>query len=177
MASFFSHPALPVALKIASSRPVSKSLFILCIILTCFPDIDVVAFRFGIPYQSPWGHRGFTHSFLFAFVLGFLCQFFFRKLRESRQKVFLWTTAAVLSHSLMDALTNGGFGVAWLWPLSDERFFFPWRPVEVSPIGAAGFMSMRGVVVVLSEIIWLWIPSLLVAKGYSLLMKNKKPLT
>jgi inner membrane protein len=174
MASFFSHPAIPVALKIASSRPVSRSLFILCIFLTCFPDIDVIAFRFGIPYESQWGHRGFTHSFLFSFLVGVFCQFFYLMLGESRPRVFIWTTLAVLSHSLMDALTNGGLGVAWLWPFHNERFFFPWRPVEVSPIGAVGFISVRGLVVILSEIVWLWIPTLLVAKGYSFFVRTKK---
>ena len=36
------------------------------------PDIDVVAFAFGIPYEDMFGHRGFTHSFFFAAVVGAL---------------------------------------------------------------------------------------------------------
>ena len=38
--------------------------------------------------------------------------------RERRRAVFLVTTFAALSHGLLDALTNGGFGVAFFAPLS-----------------------------------------------------------
>ena len=172
MASFFSHPAFPVALKIGSSRPVSKKLFILCLLLTCLPDADVLAFRFGIAYSSQWGHRGFTHSILFAVICGVLCTFFSRKIEASRKQVFWWTFLSTLSHSLMDALTNGGLGVALFWPLTSERFFFFWRPVEVSPIGVRGFLSLRGLIVVLNEVLWLWIPSLLAGFIWKLRMKK-----
>jgi len=33
------------------------------------PDLDVIGFRFGIRYGDFWGHRGFTHSLLFAALL------------------------------------------------------------------------------------------------------------
>ena len=161
MASFFSHPAYTVALKYSSSRPVSKKLFYLCLILTCLPDADVIAFKFGIPYESQWGHRGFTHSIIFALAMGFFCQLFSDAIGETKKRVFWWTFTSTLSHVFMDALTNGGLGVAVLWPFSHARFFFPWRPVQVSPIGVGGFISMRGVVVVLNEILWLWMPSIL----------------
>jgi inner membrane protein len=59
---------------------------------------------------------------------------------------------------LLDALTNGGLGVALFAPFSNERFFFPWRPIEVSPIGA-GFFSARGMRVLLSEARWIWLPA------------------
>jgi hypothetical protein len=38
--------------------------------LAMAPDLDVWAFRLGIPYQAPLGHRGFTHSLAFALVAG-----------------------------------------------------------------------------------------------------------
>ena len=34
------------------------------------PDLDVIAFFFGIPYGDMFGHRGFTHSFFFAALVG-----------------------------------------------------------------------------------------------------------
>jgi inner membrane protein len=37
--------------------------------LSLAPDMDVIAFRFGIPYSAPWGHRGAAHSFCIALVL------------------------------------------------------------------------------------------------------------
>ena len=70
MASAFSHMAVP-ALLFASfkSDSVNFKLFLLAAICSVIPDVDVVAFKFGIPYESQWGHRGFTHSLVFALCL------------------------------------------------------------------------------------------------------------
>lgn len=161
MASFFSHPAFPVALLISRKKKfLTKKLFFLCVILTCFPDADVIAFRFGIPYSSQWGHRGFTHSIVFAIITGLICVLFSKKLGTSKKTVFFTTFLSMLSHTLFDALTNGGLGVALFWPFDQSRYFFPFHPVEVSPIGVKGFLSMRGLAVVLSEIMWIWLPCL-----------------
>ncbi len=59
--------------------------------------------------------------------------------------------AVVASHGLLDAMTDGGKGVALLWPLTTKRFFFAWRPIPVAPIGA-GFLSLRGLRVALVEL-------------------------
>lgn len=60
----------------------------------------------------------------------------------------------VLSHALLDALTDGGLGVALFWPLSDERIFFPWRPIPVAPIGRRFFTTERGLLVAATELAW-----------------------
>lgn len=171
MASFFSHPAFPVALKYSGLK-VSKRLFVTAIFLTLLPDADVIAFKFGIPYESQWGHRGFTHSLVFAFVFGYIFTFFHQFFESKKSTVFWWTSLSLISHIAFDALTNGGLGVAAFWPLTSERFFFPWTPVEVSPIGVRGFLSMRGVTVVLNEVLWLWGPALLIG-GVGRLMSKK----
>ena len=36
---------------------------------SALPDLDVIGFRFGIHYGDFWGHRGFTHSLVFAALL------------------------------------------------------------------------------------------------------------
>jgi inner membrane protein len=59
---------------------------------------------------------------------------------------------------MLDALTNGGLGVAFFSPLENERYFFPWRPVVVSPIGVASFFSETGLRVIWSELRWVWLP-------------------
>jgi len=164
MASFFSHPAFPVAMLI--SRPgkfLSRKLSWLCFILTCLPDADVISFRFGIPYSSQWGHRGFTHSIVFALITGILCTFFSNQLSSTKRIVFTTTFLSTLSHTVFDALTNGGLGVAVFWPFDHTRYFFPFHPVEVSPIGVKGFLSIRGLIVVVSEIIWIWFPCLILS--------------
>ncbi len=175
MASFFSHPAFPVALLISKARPfISKKLFGLCFFLTLLPDADVIAFRFGIPYASQWGHRGFTHSIVFALFVGFICTFFSRKLDSTFRIVFLTTTLSTLSHCVFDALTNGGLGVAFFWPLTSHRYFFPFHPVEVSPIGVKGFLSYRGLVVVFSEILWIWTPCLFLSFLIRIMQKRHR---
>jgi inner membrane protein len=86
---------------------------------------------------------------------------FFRERRVfSRQ----WWQAVVFffgigaSHGLLDAMTNGGRGIALLSPLSNQRFFLPWTPIEVSPLGIERFLGPRGITVIKSEALWVWLP-------------------
>ncbi len=60
----------------------------------------------------------------------------------------------MVSHPLLDTLTDGGLGCALLWPFSNERFFAPWTPLPVAPIGRA-FLSAEGVRVAVTELVWL----------------------
>ncbi len=161
MASLFTHSLIPVALRLSSAGAAfPKRLLAVCVFLAVLPDFDVVAFRFGIPYESQWGHRGFTHSIAFALACALVCRWFHRGL-GSTPKTVLWATfVATLSHTVLDALTNGGLGVAAFWPLDQSRYFFPVRPIQVSPIGVANFFGPRGLVVILSELLWVWAPVL-----------------
>lgn len=61
------------------------------------------------------------------------------------------------SHGLLDAFTNGGLGIAFFSPFDPRRYFFPWRPVQVSPIGMA-FFGRWGLRVLRSEVVWIWLP-------------------
>jgi inner membrane protein len=70
--------------------------------------------------------------------------------------VFLFAAAA--SHGILDALTNGGMGVAFWWPWSGERYFFPEQMIEVSPLGIYRFLSLKGLSVLWSEVLWVWLP-------------------
>jgi inner membrane protein len=117
-------------------------------------------FQFGIKYGDMLGHRGFTHSIFFAALLAALITFaFFQKTPGSSLTIFLFLFLSTLSHPLLDALTNGGLGVGLFAPFSKERYFFPYRPIEVSPIGVGAFFSHRGATVILSELKWVWVPS------------------
>jgi inner membrane protein len=66
------------------------------------------------------------------------------------------------SHGILDAFTNGGLGIALLSPFDNMRYFFPWTPIIVSPIGMKAFFSKWGLAVIKSEILWVWLPSFLV---------------
>jgi len=63
---------------------------------------------------------------------------------------------------LLDMLTNGGRGIALFAPFSNARYFFPWRPIEVSPISVQRFFSQRGVQIMRSELQWVWLPAAVV---------------
>lgn len=172
MASLFSHIIVPCALKaIGKESAVSGRLLLLACFTAVLPDADVIAFKFGIPYESDFGHRGFSHSIVFALGLGMFCSVFSRWLKSSAAAVFIMVSLATLSHALLDALTNGGLGVALYWPVNSERFFFPWRPIQVSPIGVASFFSERGWRVIQSELVWIWLP-LISASAVGLIIKK-----
>jgi inner membrane protein len=70
---------------------------------------------------------------------------------------------ATASHGLLDAMTDGGLGVAFFAPIDNRRYFFPWTPIRVSPIGIARFFTARGLAVIQTELIWIWLPTGLLA--------------
>ncbi len=144
---------------------VPSGLIWLAVLLAVLPDADVIAFALGIPYQDPFGHRGFTHSLAFAVLAaGLTARAGFRSPLGSEQRVRIVACLflACASHGLLDALTDGGLGVAFFWPLDNTRYFFPVTPLRVSPIGLRAFFSPWGAAVLLSEFLWVWIPGLAV---------------
>lgn len=121
-------------------------------LLALSPDADVVGFRLGVAYADAWGHRGASHSIVFAVGLGLLLAWpTARVLRRPLFPTAVAVVAALVSHGLLDALTDGGLGPALLWPFSEQRWFSPWQPLPVAPIGR-GFLSMRGLHCVFAEL-------------------------
>lgn len=161
MASLFGHVAASSALGLSFFKDQSGTKALLLAGFCAFaPDLDVLAFRFGIPYDSIWGHRGWTHSLAFALGFGALVAGLFYRLDRGWWKTALWFILATASHPLLDMLTTGGRGCALWWPLSDERLFFPVRVIRVSPLGIEAFFSDWGMMVLLSELVWIGIPCL-----------------
>ncbi len=142
-----------------TSRKMPATFWLTTAALAMAPDLDVLAFGFGIDYGAPLGHRGFTHSLVFAFLAGCTAAALIQRRVGGRlldlSGFFFLVTA---SHGLLDAFTNGGRGVGFFIPLDNHRYFFPWRPIQVSPIGLS-FFSARGVPVLLSEVLWVWLPT------------------
>jgi inner membrane protein len=143
------------------------------------PDIDVIAFLFGIPYDHPLGHRGLSHSLLFAAALAWVVAAVVRRTRPaSPGRLRLWVLffLATASHGLLDAMTNGGLGVAFFAPFSDARYFLPWQPIIVSPISVGGLLSRRGLRVMWSEVGWVWLPAaLMIVAGFALRRRPDTP--
>ena len=134
-----------------SARRLAGAMTLLSL-LALLPDADVVAFWLRIPYSAPWGHRGASHSLVFALGVALVAAGVARALRAPAARWGTLTFLAVASHGLLDALTNGGLGAALLWPFSHGRYFAPVRPLPVSPIGV-GMLSSRGLYVVGVELL------------------------
>jgi inner membrane protein len=178
MASAFGHAVAAIAIGSSFSKPFKSFKFwLICVFCSILPDLDVIGFSFGIAYNSFWGHRGFSHSIIFALLIGvfFSITFYYSLIKKEYKKLILIAFCfflCTLSHSLLDALTTGGKGVALLSPFDNTRYFFPWKVIKVSPIGISKFFSEWGVRVIVSELKWIGIPSLIFIIGVKLLKKK-----
>ena len=163
MASIVTHPAVPLALAVAyGQRYVSRRLLLAGIGAAVLPDVDSFGLDFGIPYGHLLGHRGFSHSVLFALLLAVCAALLYRTLRASRSAAFAVVFISCASHGVLDALSSGGLGVAFLSPFSNHRYFLPWRPIAISPVEVDLFFSDWGWRVLRSEALWVWLPCALV---------------
>ena len=146
MPSVFSHAVVALALGPAFRRAGWPARLwwagALCAVL---PDADVVGVYAGVPLGSVFGHRGLTHSLAFAAALAAVL------------------TPLLLAHGVLDAMTDGGIGVAFWAPFDAGRYDLPWRPIVVSPLGVRRFFSAWGLAVLASEARWVWLPAALFA--------------
>jgi inner membrane protein len=135
-----------------------RRLLFASILLPILPDADALLTPW-VPYAHPFGHRGFTHSLLFAALAGMATAALAAggKWGHSFIKLAIFFTAITASHGLFDAMTNGGLGVAFFAPFDNTRYFLPWRPIPVSPMSAAGLMTARGLRVIQWEFALFWL--------------------
>jgi inner membrane protein len=178
MASVFSHAVAALGIGACFYRPeIPKRVWVVGAICSVIPDADVIGFHFGVRYGDFWGHRGFTHSLLFAAILAStvaLLLFRHGLPGMSRRTLWLYFSLATASHGLLDAMTDGGLGVAFFAPFDNHRYFLPWRPIRVSPIGISQFFTHRGFAVLQSELLWIWLPSALLIAA-ALLLRRRNP--
>jgi inner membrane protein len=160
MPTIMSHAAVGVALGTLAAFPVRRRAFwLLSAALPILPDLDVLGLAFGVPFRSLWGHRGMSHSLAGAAVIGVLVAgLVHRRLPAPFAPLALYFAAITASHGVLDALTNGGPGVAFFAPFDSTRYFFPWRPIPVSPL-VSGFFSERGWRVFSTELMLIWLPA------------------
>jgi inner membrane protein len=178
MASAFGHACAALTIgKVYSGKKLPVSFWVLSIICAIIPDADVIGFKFGIAYGSTFGHRGFTHSVLFALIMGFIAAWIFILTasidRKQIWRFILYFFLVTLSHPLLDACTTGGLGVAFFSPFSNHRYFFPFHPIQVSPIKVDSFFSDWGLRVLLSEFLWIGLPSLTIVLITYFIRKRK----
>lgn len=180
MASAFTHVFVALAGgKMFSGHKMPRRFWWLAAICAVLPDADAIGFKLGVSYTSFWGHRGFTHSLVFALLLSLLVVLlFFRSYAGDNPRMW-WRLVAFFfiitsSHTVLDMMTTGGEGVAIFAPFDNTRYFLPWRVIRVSPIGVAEFFSEWGLRVIKSELLWVWLPlSILVVLTW-LFRKSRK---
>ena len=177
MASALSHAVAALGIGAFFYRPdIPKRVWVIGAACSVLPDVDVVGFYFGVRYGDFWGHRGFTHSLFFAAVLASAVVLLgFRSGLPDINRGALWAYLflATASHGALDAMTDGGLGVAFFSPFSNRRYFLPWRPIRVSPIGIERFFTYRGVAILESEFLWIWIPSVVLILS-ALLLRGRE---
>ena len=169
MASIFGHGLVAYTIAKVSDSKSSKLLVFLAIGSAMLPDLDVLSFNLGIDYAHPLGHRGFTHSILFAVLWSLTLALLFGKKRKLLFTIALFLST--LSHGLLDAMTTGGKGVGFLIPFNNSRYFFPFRPIKVSPIGVKEFFSEWGLTVIFSELKYIGLPCLVILLIYFFVRK------
>ena len=165
MPSVLTHPAVVLALGPAFARfGIRPRLWLVGTACSVIPDLDSIGYHLGVPYNSLFGHRGFTHSLTFALALALLLAPLCRRLSPpvSFLTATLFCFLCTASHGVLDALTNGGLGVAFFSPFIQDRYFFPWHPIVVSPLSISHFLAGRGIPVLLSELQWVVLPSIIV---------------
>lgn len=164
MPSIITHTAVSLALGLGlGGAVIPRRLLLAGVAASMIPDLDVIGFKLGIAYADSMGHRGITHSLLFAALLGLLAFVLARRLNARPMVAGLYVFASCVSHGLLDMCTNGGLGIAFLWPFSHERYFLPWQFIQVSPLSLREMFGPWGLRVVYSELHWVWLPALMVA--------------
>lgn len=162
MPTIITHTAVPLALGIGlGGKLIPPRLLLAGVAAAMLPDLDVIGLKLGIAYADSMGHRGITHSLLFALVLGLLASAFSGRLKAAPLVIGLFVFVSCASHGLLDMLTNGGLGIAYFWPFSHERYFLPVHFIEVSPLAMDKVLSARGLTVMYSELRWVWLPCVL----------------
>src|SRR5205085_6472191 len=163
MASAFTHAFFAAAMgKVYAVKSQPARFWLLSMLCAVLPDADVVGFAFGVHYDSMFGHRGLTHSLAFALLLACVVVALFFRDAPNRKALVAYFFLVTASHGALDAVLAGGLGVAFFAPFSGERYFFPFRPIVVSPIGLTEFFSEWGAAVIKSELLWVWLPASLV---------------
>jgi inner membrane protein len=158
MATLYSHAVVGWGLaRLYTARPMPWAYWGLAVALPIIPDLDVFS---TAAYGSPLGHRGITHSLLFAFLLGAVAaSATFRPFRTSWWSVASLFFLILASHGLLDAMTYGGEGIPFFWPLAGR--YGNWGVIPVSDI-AFELPDPRQSRAVRGELLWVWLPTIVV---------------
>lgn len=170
MPALFTHCVVGLAAATAwgtGTKPRPQGLLAISALCAGLPDADIIGNRLGMPFGSMLGHRGFSHSFLFAAVLAAVVMFaWFRKERPFTGLwwgLFGFLFAVTASHGVLDMLVHGAQGIPLLSPFDNTRFPFSWQPLMVSPVKLRELWSRWLLQVLWIEIPRIWLPAFCLA--------------
>ncbi len=113
-------------------------------LLAVVPDFDLAGRRlFGVRSSNLLSHRGLFHSPFFLILLAAALAFIVARHAPRKSFVCLWLlwAACMVTHPLLDALTDGGRGVMLLLPFTRSRLYLPWRPIYTPPGGRTTLLA------------------------------------
>jgi inner membrane protein len=123
-------------------------------ILPIIPDLDVFS---PAAYGTWLGHRGITHSLVFALLLATIAaSVMYRYFRVRWWSLTALFFLIIASHGLLDALTKGGEGIPFFWPLGDR--YGNWGLIPVSDV-SLDLPDPRYSRAIRSELLWVWLPT------------------
>jgi inner membrane protein len=164
MATILTHGIVGYTIaRVCVRKPMSPFFWILAFLAPMLPDLDILGQKYyGIAYRDCFGHRGVFHSLFVAFFAALILIILFKLLTHPQgfklSKDSFWAFfLGISSHGMLDALTNGGLGVAVFWPINCNRYFFPIRPLEASPLNIERFLE-QGIFIMKNEFYLVWIP-------------------
>jgi inner membrane protein len=171
----FTHAIAGAAIASAlAPRRYVRAVVVVAAAAAMLPDADIIGHSFGIDYHDVLGHRGITHSLLFAAVVGIGAALLLRRIRRAEPTLRVATClfVAIASHGLLDAMTSARLGVAFFSPFDVTRYTFSFTPIPAAPLRASALLTHRGALVLASEAIWVLIPAAVVA-GAALLVRRE----
>jgi inner membrane protein len=158
VATIYSHAVVGAGLaRLYAARPMPWAYWGLAVILPTLPDLDVFSMA---AYGDPLGHRGITHSLLFALLLGTAAAgVTFSSFRTRWWSLAILLFVIIASHGVLDAMTRGGEGIPFCWPFGGR--YGNWGPLPLSDI-AFDLPDPRHSLAVRAELAWVWLPTIVV---------------
>lgn len=83
------------------------------------PDLDVLFMNFYHPIDAALMHRGFSHSIIFALLMGPILGYLVHRLYKKRYDQKTWIKLfflSIITHPILDMFTN--YGTEFLWPFN-----------------------------------------------------------
>jgi inner membrane protein len=111
------------------------------------PDLDVLFMGFFNPLDATLFHRGFSHSFLFACIIGPILGMILHKISKVKMDLKSWILLfflGIVTHPILDMFTT--YGTEFLWPFPNRIAFntvFVIDPLYTIPFMICLILAMR----------------------------------